>query len=53
MYRVKKVEIKSPAVITRTSDLFQSPISQLEHGGGQEKERLDGGFKVMYISCEN
>lgn len=53
VYRVKEVEIKNSAVITRMSDLFQSPISHLEHGRGQKKGNLDEGFKVTYISCEN
>lgn len=31
-YRDKEIEIKNPVVITRTLDLFQSPISHGEDG---------------------
>lgn len=38
--RDKEFEIKSPMVFTRISDLFQSPIGQVEGEGGQRKGRL-------------
>lgn len=39
-FRDKEVEVKSPMVMTRIPDLFQSPISQVKGEGGQRKGRL-------------
>lgn len=46
-YRDKEVEIKSPAVITGMSDIFQSPISHVE----VEEVRERGDLIKVQKSC--